>query len=134
MSSEKKPSEALALAADLIERVGLYKSGYWDRGGGGPRGYAEEYVDGYSVCSIGALSVVLFGDPDWGDHPFESGSPALAEQYLARTLGWSEEVEARYPSSAFGVITHFNDDPGTTAEDVVAKMRAAAEAAAREGK
>jgi hypothetical protein len=130
MSSEKKPSEALALAADLIERVGLHKSGYWDRGTYPPR---EEYADGYSVCSMGALSVALFGDPDWGWYPFQSGSPALAEQYLARTLGWSEEVESRYPSSAFGVITHFNDDPGTTAEDVVAKMRAAAEAAAQEG-
>lgn len=107
------PREALLKAAEEVERRGLNKSGY--SAGDDP---------GCRVCAMGALSVALFGGPDWAMFNYESDLPREAERLLAEAIKGSPVLPSE---SAFSLVVQFNDADETTAADVAAKMREAAE-------
>lgn len=98
--------EVLRIAADLIDRVGLHKGGYWP----GRSGTAGRYTPGDPVCGVGAIAVVLKIDPIAG---------CFSEAAIALNNFLDENANED--------IVSFNDHPETTAELMAKTMRVCAD-------
>lgn len=114
-----KPRELLRKAADEIARTGHWKEKYSQPG-------TPEQVA--PVCAYGALTRAATGGKTtvYGrDEHLETWHLIdLAADLLAETIEGGTRGEE---SPSFGIITHFNDDPSTTGEDVILMMKKAAE-------
>jgi len=110
-------SRLLGVAADLVERVGLWPGDYWP-------GCAEfsVYCEGDPVCALGALIVADAGP---GAPPPVELSAAVEQACAA--------VECHLGLSGQGAVPEWADAHGQTAGEVAAVLRATAqEVAAQE--
>lgn len=101
----KKASEILECAAKLLETAG------WTQG---------EYFDEGKYCVVGALRQCEFGTPFYAH---QSWTMNTARRYLAATL----------PASAGNDITAYNDKRGQKKTTIINKLRKAAANARKAG-
>jgi hypothetical protein len=111
-------AELLAVAADRVERCGLFQGEYW------PINPDERigYVDGDPCCALGALAVAAgFDDAALADTALDS----RPELILAiDTL--TERIDGP-PAGEPAAVPAWNDHPGRTHLEVARALRAAAE-------
>lgn len=100
----------LRAAADVLERDG------WTQG---------DYVGPDRCrCIVGAVTLVLGGDDGEASVPFANASRMSAVRRFV-----NEQIDG-YSADWFDVVD-WNDDPGRTAVEVIAALRAAADTAER---
>lgn len=100
------PADVLEAAADLIERDGLYKGGYW-------RGWPDrEYAPGTPCCALGAIAVV-------SDLRTQAACVHPASDVLRDYINRGRLREQ--------ALVTWSDARGRTAVKVAAAMRAAAQ-------
>jgi hypothetical protein len=120
-----KNSEILSKAADVIDERGWVRCAMFA---------SQDYAA--ACCADGGLWVAVNVDPR---EPLDSANnPAVelaydAEDALAALLAGCPP-EQFYPMTSFEVITSWNDDPERTKDQVIAKLREAAQAEAEAGR
>lgn len=114
-----KSNELLLKAADYIARNGHYKGAFHHGGMSMPPGDLHDFAR--PSCVLGAMRVVAGREGiNWTFASF-----VRAEKLLCEELGYDDymrEVEGE----TVAVVPLWNDDPSTTAEDVILTMKRAA--------
>lgn len=113
--STAQVAAALRRAADLIEEHGWTQGDYFRTRDGEPFEGLDEWEFGCSMCALGALRVADARDDE---DRFEEAVAALT-----RGLEATPGIELFEGAE----IACWNDEPGRTAEEVVAQMRATAD-------
>jgi len=130
MSETKTPAQVLTEAADHIETVGLYKGSFFERGGSKP-------LAARSCCALGAIAVssgYFIEDPHnpsgwmsiYATVTFEGGQEADATAALDTAAVDALAAVVDEKSGGNFTVPRWSDSADTTAADVAAAMRAAA--------
>ena len=109
-----RTAPALLMAgADVLDQVGLLQGDYWPLADGG-----RPYCHGEPCCLLGALVVAAgFGDDNPGDvlaEPVAMDAIAAVDRVLGLDL------------DPLATVGEWSDQPGRTAAEVAAALRAAA--------
>jgi hypothetical protein len=110
-------AEILQKAADVIDQRGWHQGDAYDHSAL----RTGTTLDACPVCTLGAINVVVNGDPaGWGVH---GGIADQAAQAFAAHLGMATNFDPNSEHSVTGVVGNWNDAPGRTATEVTTALR-----------